>query len=147
MPCAAITFGQAPQAAHRLLSQFATMASRTRIAGRLAGLDFNTFSARLTPFRQAFVACLSTTTRNINRIRTDAMPTLMAGSSAPPPEGFTDRVLRITTHNLGRCNRLAVDLLPGMVRQDATSIRRQTHFGCSRLDRRGRIADASRRAA
>ena len=31
MPCLAITFGQAPQAAHRLLSQSATMALALRI--------------------------------------------------------------------------------------------------------------------
>ena len=74
MPCLAITFGQAPHAAHRVLSQFATMASRTRIAGRLAGLDFNTFSARLTPFRQALAAFRSITTRNIKRTQLLAEP-------------------------------------------------------------------------
>ena len=57
MPCLAITFGQAPQAEHRRLSQSATMASRTRTMGRFDGGFSNTFSARLTPFRQAFVAC------------------------------------------------------------------------------------------
>jgi len=134
MPCLAITFGQAPQAVHRRLSQSATMASRTLSMGRFDGGFSNTLSARLTPFRQAFVACLSTTARNKPLTHEIAGPATMTGCGEPWGSEFTDRVTRTTTHNLGRCNRLAVDLLPGMVRQDATSIWRQTHFGCPGLD-------------
>lgn len=74
MPCLAITFGQAPQAAHRVLSQFATMASRTLTAGCFPGLSFNVLSVRFTLFRQAFTARRSTTTRNIARTQLLAEP-------------------------------------------------------------------------
>lgn len=76
MPCLAITFGQAPQAAHRVLSQFATMASRTLTAGCFPGPIFNALSARFTLLRHAFTAPRSIITRSITRTHTQAVRSL-----------------------------------------------------------------------
>lgn len=106
MPCLAITFGHAPQAEHRRLSQSATMASRTRNMGRFDGGFSNTFSARLTPFRQAFVACLSTTARNKPLTHATAGPATMTGYGEPWGSEFTDRVIPPKHEKLGCASRL-----------------------------------------
>lgn len=146
MPCLAITFGHAPQAEHRRLSQSATMASRTRNMGRFDGGFSNTFSARLTPFRQAFVACLSTTARNKTLTHEIAGPATMTGYGEPWGSEFTDRVIPPKHEKLGCASRLLrVSCRNGMRRVVACFWAARS--GCKALDGQRVASDFGHRVA
>lgn len=121
MPSVAITFGQARQAAHRVLSQFAMMASRTLSAGCFAGPVFNTLSDRFTPFRQTFTAFRSITTRNIARTQLLAEPSpLEVRALGAVPHGKL---------NLG--NGVTRSFAPRFPRRNATAQMGYTHNGAA----------------
>lgn len=129
MPSLAITFGQAPQAAHRVLSQFATMASRTLTAGCFPGPIFNALSARFTLLRHAFTAPRSIITRNITRTQLTADPS--------PPEV---RALSALPHGkLKLGNGVTRSSAPRSLRQFATP-KWAAHFGCMASDSQRRVS-------
>ena len=128
MPCRAITFGHAPQAAQRRLSQSVTMASRTLSTGRFEGWDSNAVSARLTPFRQDFVACLSTTTRN-KPLTQHKRGSSTVDDFGPRGGRFTDRVTQSKHEQPSFASRLCGESCRGVMWRIVAAQMGYAHLG------------------